>query len=259
MPPWLALERNVTLHISGGTFVELREKIAKVEPVVTAQFTDYEILGRDRPISVQTGLKAELSLSGILADDEAAQITKDFGMNDNRLARFMISYPKHNFMGPVGWININESSTPTQSGVIVIDSAAMATRKPGFERWRYGRLSGKNPTVPATRKNSPVASTIFTNPLVGQAAVLYVVKAGGLTLLELEYRHSSYSYEIGTKRKGGLVIAGLYIAQLIGIPPSSQTIPDDRLTGGQWRINRAGSVTRSGHDDAEYYIGMIDY
>ena len=250
---WVDSELDIAYQIEGGKYLHMTPYLADFTLDVQAQFSDFDVFA-EWPEVVEIGYASQLSLSGLLAGktDVAQDLGRDVVGNGRRNASFMFAFPEHNFLGPVGYIKIPTTAIPNNDGVLVVDSAARGTHVEGFERWRYGRISVKNPNQ-SSFASSPIANSQLQNPVAGQWVIVHVVNAGGLTSLNITYRHSSTDYLYSVPLDAGKIEEGLHIAQL-KTASTSATIPNARLTGGQWQIARAGTV-----GTAEYYIGFIEY
>lgn len=250
--PWNDTELDIAYQIDGGSYLRITPYLSDFTLENEALLTDFTPFG-PWPVLVETGHRASVSISGLLTgiDDTVQDMAENVLENNRRAAAFMFAFPDHNFLGPVGYIEINESSIPNNDGVMVIDSAARAQNTPGFEKWRFGRITGENP-VQAAFANSPVANSQLLNPIAGQWVLIHVADEGDLTALEITYKHGANEYAYAVPIEMSKIKTGVHIAQLK--TATDAVIPATELTGGQWKIARTGTV-----GTAEYYIGFIEF
>lgn len=250
---WTAADVDIAVHITGGSYVNLTDSIENYEPDLAYDTVEYQALNRKVPLSVATQLKGRLSLSAILGDDKAGMLIKDIEGNERREALFAVSITAEGFLGPIGYIYFDQHSAPNRDGLVIFDKAALADQKPGFEKWRYGRVTG-NPAAFGFRNSG---TGIFTNPIAGQWVLIHIREPGGLTSLDVTYRDSANNdYIYAAPTDNGFIEKGIHIAQL---KMTNTIIPANRLTSGRWRLRRGGSVTRGGQPNADYDIGFIEY
>ena len=161
---------------------------------------------------------------------------------------FAIMNPELNDVGPVGYIELANTSRIDQNGVILLSGQIPGQRQAPLTAWGYGDL------FPARYNENDNARAVyfdFTYPRVrgGQIGVINVVKPGGLTSLELRVTVSGTTYRLAADLDSGQVIAQLKVGLLLS---GNNRTP--KTNTAVWRINLTGDQT-----GMEIYVGVVRY
>ena len=182
--------------------------------------------------------RASLNVRGLIYDSGAPEELEDasgtglFAIMDSGIAA----------LGPVGYVELDNTSRIDQNGVILLAGEIPAQRDPVLPAWGYGEL------LPQRFNNNNAHNTAgyFQAPK-GAVGVINVVKRGGLTAIELRYTISGTTYRLAADIDSGRVNPQLKIGMLTN---SGRAIPS--RSAGTWRINLTGSQT-----GMEIYVGVL--
>ena len=182
--------------------------------------------------------EASLDVRGLIYDSGVPETFEDA----SGTGLFAIMDPELAVLGPVGFIELDNTSRIDQNGVILLSGQIPAQRDSLLTVWGYGDLLPQR----FNNNNAHSSAGYFKAP-VGAIGVINVVKRGGLTALELRYTISSTTYRLAADIDSSRVNPQLKVGRLMN---GANAIPSE--SNGTWRINLTGSQT-----GMEIYVGVI--
>jgi len=230
-------DSNVAMQV-GSDYFDLSPGLLGCSTNYEADYAEYDVFDSKYPLYVLRGYKGEFEIKGWLMDDPVRKyVSRDAAAE----ALFCITDKRGGYFGPVGYANLASQEIVDEDGAFALNGKQTGTRKSGLmPQWEYGALFTRN-------VNQSASISQYLAPVVGQLAMINIVKQGGLTALSLTYSRASRNYSLAAD---GGAKPQLKVGRLA--TGGNRTIPSGDISGGSWQLSVSGN--RSG---AEFYVGIM--